>query len=91
MTGQQLCEGLRDFAVQQYGMLARTVLNRWHIERTEDFGRIVFAMVEGGLMHATEGDSVRDFDHVFDFGAAFDAEVPVDRVPLEESTTESDQ
>jgi uncharacterized repeat protein (TIGR04138 family) len=83
VSGAQLSEGLRDFALEQYGLLARTVLRRWHINRTEDFGRVVFAMVEGGLMQATEHDSVRDFDAVYDFEEAFIASVCLDKVPLE--------
>lgn len=83
VTGQQLSEGLRDFAIEQYGRLARTMLQRWNIQRTEDFGRIVFAMVEGGLMQASEGDSLTDFDGAFEFDAAFDVEVPTDAVPLD--------
>lgn len=83
VNGRQLSEGLRDFAVQQYGRMARTVLQRWNIHRCEDFGHIVFAMVEGGVMQATANDSVRDFIGVFDFDEAFDAPICVDRVPLE--------
>ncbi|MBI1368776.1 MAG: hypothetical protein GC162_09010 [Planctomycetes bacterium] len=83
VTGRQLSEGLRDFAIDQYGLLARTVLARWNIHRTEDFGQVVFAMVEGGLMQATESDSVRDFDGIFPFDAAFQLQVSVDGVPAE--------
>jgi uncharacterized repeat protein (TIGR04138 family) len=83
VDGQQLCRGLRDFAIEQYGRLARTVLHRWNIYRTEDFGRIVFAMVDAGLMQATESDSVEDFEGGFDFDEAFAVGIPVDRVPLE--------
>ena len=83
VSGHQLSEGLRDFAVEQYGHMAAAVLRRWRIRRTEDFGRIVFAMVEGGLMQATENDSIRDFDGVFDFNDAFDAPIPLGRVPME--------
>lgn len=83
VNGRQLSEGLRDFAIEQYGRLAGTVLRRWRICRTEDFGSIVFAMVEGGLMQATEEDSLDDFKAVFDFEEAFDVGVPVDKVPEE--------
>lgn len=71
VTGQQLCLGLRDFAIKQYGLLARTVLERWGITRTDDFGRIVFAMVEIGLMRKTEDDRMEDFRGVYDFEEAF--------------------
>lgn len=71
VSGQQLCLGLRDFALQQYGMLAKTVLSRWGIRKTEDFGRIVFAMIDGGLMRRSEQDTIEDFRGVYDFEEAF--------------------
>ena len=71
VSGKQLSWGLRNYAVQRYGLMARTVLNHWGIVRTNDFGRIVFAMVESKLMQKTEEDDVRDFDNVFDFEEAF--------------------
>lgn len=72
VNGQMLCEGLRDFALSEYGMLARTVLKRWRIRSCEDFGRIVYHMVDAGLMHKTDEDSYDDFKNVFDFNEAFD-------------------
>jgi len=72
VSGQQLCEGLRQFALSQWGMMARTVLQRWNISTTYDFGRIVFALVDHGHMAKTEDDTVEDFKNVFDFAAAFD-------------------
>jgi uncharacterized repeat protein (TIGR04138 family) len=71
VTGQQLCLGLRDYAILQYGMLAPAVLRHWHIVRTEDFGRIVYAMIEGGVMSKTNHDSIDDFSSVYDFDEAF--------------------
>jgi uncharacterized repeat protein (TIGR04138 family) len=72
VTGRDLSNGLRDFALLRWGMLARTVLKRWNITRTEDFGRIVFALVENGHMSKTENDTIEDFKNVFDFATAFD-------------------
>lgn len=72
VTGRELCHGLREYAEEQYGRLARTVLAHWHIHRTEDFGRIVFAMVEAGVLRKTEEDSIEDFRAVFDFDEAFE-------------------
>lgn len=71
VSGQQLCMGLRDFAIDQYGLLARSVLKRWGIRSSEDFGAIVFAMVEAGLMFKTDHDNLDDFRGVFDFADAF--------------------
>ncbi len=73
VDGRQLCYGLRDYALMNWGMLARTVLGRWNIRRTLDFGRIVFALVDHGHMQKTEDDTVEDFRDVFDFAAAFEA------------------
>lgn len=72
VSGRLLCEGLRKFAVQQYGLLARTVLGRWHINSSEDFGQIVFAMVKAKLLAKTDDDGIDDFRDVFDFDDAFD-------------------
>ncbi len=71
VSGKQLCHGLRDFAIQQYGLMAHAVLRRWRITSSEDFGQIVFAMVEAQMMRKTEGDRIEDFTDVFDFAAAF--------------------
>lgn len=72
VSGQDLCMGLRDFAIKEYGLLARTVLRRWSITSCRDFGQIVFAMVEGGLMRKTDDDTIHDFNNVFDFASAFE-------------------
>lgn len=72
VSGQDLCTGLRDFAIKEYGLLARTVLRRWSITSCRDFGQIVFAMVDGGLMRKTDNDTIHDFNNVFDFASAFE-------------------
>ena len=77
ITGQDLCEGLREVALTEWGRLARTVLRRWNITSTLDFGRIVFAMVEGGLMQKTDDDSIEDFRNVYDFRVAFEVEYQI--------------
>ncbi|QDU72200.1 hypothetical protein Pan265_20630 [Mucisphaera calidilacus] len=71
VSGEQLCHGLRDFALREYGLMARTVLRQWGITCTEDFGHIVFEMVSSGNMHKTEEDSIRDFTDVYHFADAF--------------------
>jgi uncharacterized repeat protein (TIGR04138 family) len=73
VSGQQLCMGLRDYALLQWGMLARTVLERWNITSTLDFGRIVFSLVEHEHLRTTEGDSIEDFRNVYDFRSAFES------------------
>jgi uncharacterized repeat protein (TIGR04138 family) len=72
ISGRDLCLGLREVAQDRWGFLARTVLERWNITSTLDFGRIVFAMVEHHLMQKTEDDNLTDFRQVYDFQAAFE-------------------
>ncbi len=71
VSGIELCFGLRDYAISQFGPLARSVMRSWNVERTEDFGRIVFALVEAGCLRKTDEDSIEDFQGVFDFDEAF--------------------
>jgi uncharacterized repeat protein (TIGR04138 family) len=72
ITGQELLCGIRDYALEQYGALARTVLNYWGIFTTEDFGKIVFALVEVGVLRKQPEDKIEDFQNVYDFKTAFD-------------------
>jgi len=71
VSGKELCLGLRDYAVTRWGMLAPTVLERWNVRTTEDFGRLVFAMIDVGVLRKTEQDTLEDFQGVFDFAEAF--------------------
>jgi uncharacterized repeat protein (TIGR04138 family) len=71
VTGQELLEGIRLFALQQYGPMALLVLNEWGVKRCEDFGEIVFTMVETGLLAKTKKDSRDDFKGGYDFAEAF--------------------
>lgn len=72
VSGQELCLGLRSLAVEKYGLLARTVLRGWGVSTTEDFGKIVYAMVDTGLLRTSENDSLDDFRGVYEFEEAFD-------------------
>ena len=72
LTGQELCEGARQLAIDRFGYMARTVLESWNIRRTDDFGTLVYNLIEAGLLHKAEGDSIDDFHDVFDFAEAFD-------------------
>lgn len=74
VSGQQLCMGLRDYAIDQFGLLAPVVLGSWHIHRTDDFGRMVFALIELGAMSKTSQDTLDDFRGVYDFAEAFGPE-----------------
>lgn len=72
ISGHELCQGLRDYAIQQFGLLARDVLSHWRVGSTEDFGRIVFAMVDAGMLRTSDEDSLNDFTAVYEFDEVFD-------------------
>ena len=71
VTGQELLDGLRQYALQQYGPMAVTVLEEWGVNHCRDFGDIVFNMVEHSLLAKTEKDSRDDFQNGYDFTEAF--------------------
>ena len=71
VTGQQLLAGIRQHALAQFGPMAATVLNEWGVHRCEDFGEIVFNLVENGVLAKTEQDSRADFQGGYDFDEAF--------------------
>ncbi len=72
VSGQELCAGIRDLALERFGPLAWTVFKHWGITRTEDFGRIVFNLIESELMGKTDTDAIEDFRDVYDFEDVFD-------------------
>jgi uncharacterized repeat protein (TIGR04138 family) len=67
LTGQQLCEAIRLYALDQYGYMAKTVLNSWGVHTTGDFGEIVFNLIRIRQMKKTKDDRREDFDDVYDF------------------------
>jgi uncharacterized repeat protein (TIGR04138 family) len=71
VTAAELAWACRDFALQQYGLLAPVVLAHWGITQTEDLGRIVYTLVEVGLLVTQPGDHESDFQAVYQFSDAF--------------------
>ncbi len=71
VSGQELLAGIREFALEQFGPMAYTLLQHWGIRKTEDFGDIVFNLVEYGVLGKTEQDSPEDFQEIYDFREAF--------------------
>jgi len=71
VSGHELLEGARTYALQQYGPMSRTVLRECGLNQTEDVGEIVFNMVEAGLFGKTETDTRADFANGYDFDKAF--------------------
>lgn len=75
ISGQQLCVGLRDMARERYGMLALTVLHRWGVRATDDFGVMVYALIDRGEMRSSHEDRFEDFSNQYDFADAFAVKV----------------
>ncbi len=71
VTGQQLCLALKQFAVKQYGLMAKLVLNSWGLKRTDDFGEIVYNLISIGAMSKSKRDRKEDFNGVYEFEQAF--------------------
>ena len=80
VTGKELLEGIRALAKHRFGLLAAMVFGQWGVRSTEDFGRVVFNMVEAELMRKQESDSLDDFKDGFDFTEAFEGELDLEIV-----------
>jgi uncharacterized repeat protein (TIGR04138 family) len=71
VTGQELLAGIREFGLAQFGPMTQLVFNEWGIHRCEDWGEIVFNLVENNLLGKTESDTRADFQGGYDFFEAF--------------------
>lgn len=78
ISGEELLEGIRRLAIEQFGLMARCVFVRWGVQTTADFGRIVFELVERGEMRKTERDQLSDFVGAYDFEDAFERDYRID-------------
>ena len=72
VTGQELLEGIRHLAQSEFGPMAKPVLESWGVRSTNDFGEIVFNLVEEGVLGKTEHDSREDFKDIYDFDEVFE-------------------
>ena len=73
LSGEELCDGLKDYALREYGPMAKTLFDEWGVQKTADFGEIVFNLVEFQVFGRTEDDRKEDFAGRFDFDDAFTA------------------
>ncbi|MDD5729714.1 MAG: hypothetical protein PHN57_01100 [Candidatus Omnitrophica bacterium] len=80
LTGKELLEGIRELIIEKYGVMSKTVLKHWGIFKTEDFGNIVFNMVDNRIFSKTEKDSIDDFKDVYDFDSVFGKNILRDNI-----------
>lgn len=74
ISGRELLAGIRETAIEQFGPMAKEVFNFWGVRTTEDFGNIVFNLIESGLLSKTDNDRIEDFIDIYDFETVFEEE-----------------
>lgn len=72
VSAEELLEGSRAFALMRYGPMTKFLLHEWGVFTCEDFGEIVFNMIDQGILRKTEDDRREDFSGKFEFYEAFD-------------------
>jgi len=72
ISGVELLDGIRAFALDQFGLMTQTVFRCWGVRSTDDFGQIVFELIDRGEMSRTDRDQLSDFFDVYDFADVFD-------------------
>ena len=82
ITGQELCDALRRYAIHQYGFLAKIVLREWGVHSTSDFGEIVYNMIKVGLMKQSDEDHRSHFDDIYDFDVAFEEDFEISQAAV---------
>lgn len=85
ISGPELLEGIRRLALKQFGLMSITVFQQWGIENTEDFGRLVFDLIERGEMKKNDNDSITDFCGIYSFDQEFDRKY---RIPAQRAFDE---
>ena len=71
VAGPELLEGVRQYALKEFGPMVVTVLSYWGIRSCEDVGHMVFNLIGAGIFGKTEEDSIGDFKDVYDFAEVF--------------------
>jgi len=73
ISGPELLEGIRKYALKQFGPMTKTVLHYWGVRKTVDFGKIVFALIDSKLLSKQPDDKLEDFMDGYNFDEAFGA------------------
>ena len=73
VSGEELLEGIRLYALDRFGPMTMTLMNHWNIKQCKDFGEIVFKLIDHGILGRTKSDSISDFEGGYSFNDAFEA------------------
>ena len=90
VNGSQLCEGIRQLALKHFGPMVPTVFEYWGLQRTDDFGAMVWNLIELNVFGKTENDSLEDFKGVYAFRDVFVSPFLPARVPVRSITPITD-
>ena len=71
VSGDELCVGVKEYALQQFGPMVPTLFEAWGIQSTRDIGEMVFNLIDAGAFSKSDADRVEDFDNIYDFADAF--------------------
>jgi len=71
ISGQELLDGVRQFALKEFGPMVPTVFGYWGIQQCEDIGHIVFNLIKKEIFGKSDRDTLEDFKNGFDFREAF--------------------
>lgn len=71
VTGMELLEGIRQYAIKEFGPMVTTVFSYWGVTRCENFGEMVYNLIGVGIFGKTDSDSIDDFKSAYDFAEAF--------------------
>jgi len=72
VKGEEMLEGMRELLMNKFGPMTVTVLKYWGINTTEDFGNIVFNLVDNKVLSKTDDDNIEEFKDGYDFGEVFE-------------------
>jgi uncharacterized repeat protein (TIGR04138 family) len=71
VAGPELLDGVRQYALKEFGPMVITVFDNWGIQCSEDIGNMVFNLIGAGIFVKTDEDSIEDFKNVYDFEEVF--------------------
>ena len=72
VSGPELCDGVREYALQQFGPMVPTIFEAWGIYTTRDIGEMVFNLIKTGAFSRSDSDKLEDFDNIYSFQDAFE-------------------
>jgi uncharacterized repeat protein (TIGR04138 family) len=71
ISGEELLTGIKALLLKKFGPMTVTVLKHWGIKATDDFGNIVFNLVENKVLAKDTEDHYDSFKNAYDFDEVF--------------------